>query len=145
MPKATFRILIVDDDPDDLELARLMLRGGPFATEFHAASDGREALAFLRGESPHEGAPRPDLILLDLNMPRMDGRELLKILKRDPKLGSIPVVIFTTSKVAEEIVSCYGLGANGFVRKPMRPEQFGEIKQVIADFRDEAVRRRARA
>ena len=130
MDNRPYTILLVDDDPDDIELTRQMLRGVRFPVEFSAASNGREALAVLRGEAPH-----PDLILLDLNMPVMDGREFLSVLKEDPKLRAIPTVIFSTASVAEQIARCCGLGANGYVKKPMRLAEFDEVKAVIEDFR----------
>ncbi len=141
MPEEPFRILLVDDDDDDVALTREMLLRAKFALEIPSCVNGREALAYLRRAGDYAGAPRPDLILLDLNMPVMDGRELLREVKGDPGLGGIPVVILTSTKAAEEIVACYGLGANGYVNKPMNLSQFSELEQIIADFREAALRR----
>jgi CheY-like chemotaxis protein len=114
-------ILMADDDIDDRELAREALAESRVVNELHAVSDGAELLEFLRHEGAYtdENAPRPDLILLDLNMPKVDGREALAALKNDPKLRSIPVVILTTSRAEEDVVRSYDLGANSFISKPV--------------------------
>jgi CheY-like chemotaxis protein len=112
-------ILMADDDADDRELAREALAESRVLNELHAVSDGAELLEFLRHEGRYADAPRPDLILLDLNMPKLDGREALGALKNDPKLRSIPVVILTTSHAEEDVVRSYDLGANSFISKPV--------------------------
>ena len=107
------RILLVDDSVADVRLTVAALRRAKVANELHHAGDGEQALAFLRNEPPHEGAPRPDLILLDLNMPRMDGRELLVALKRDEALRRIPVVVLTTSADERDVLASYDLSVAG--------------------------------
>lgn len=135
MADETFVILLVDDDADDVELTRQMLLRERPPLELPSAPNGLEALAFLRREGVHAQAPRPDLILLDLNMPVMDGRDFLSVVKGDPAFKSIPVVILTTARAGEEIVASYGLGANGYVNKPMDLDQFAEVARVVEDFR----------
>ncbi|HEV7642048.1 MAG TPA: response regulator [Gaiellaceae bacterium] len=114
-------ILMADDDPDDRELAREALAESRVLNKLHAVNDGAELLDYLHheGRYEHEEAPRPDLILLDLNMPKLDGREALGALKKDPKLRSIPVVVLTTSRAEEDVVRSYDLGANSFISKPV--------------------------
>lgn len=114
-------ILMADDDADDRELAREALAESRVLNELHSVNDGAELLEFLRHEGRYadEDAPRPDLILLDLNMPKLDGREALGALKNDPKFRSIPVVILTTSRAEEDVVRSYDLGANSFISKPV--------------------------
>lgn len=129
-----FTILLVDDDSDDVELTKRVLARLALPLEIHSASNGEEALSLLRGSGRPAAPPRPDLILLDLNMPVMDGRELLSLLKADKELAPIPVVILTTSNAAEEVVNSYGMGASGYVNKPLQLSQFEELKQVVLDF-----------
>lgn len=129
-----FKILLVDDDFSDVELTRQILRKSRVPVQIQSVSNGETALAFLRRENGHALAPRPDLILLDLDMPVMDGRELLRTVKADPSLKFIPVVVLTTFNVAEEIVSSYGLGANAYVNKPMDISQFAQVEQIVEDF-----------
>jgi CheY-like chemotaxis protein len=114
-------ILMADDDADDRELAREALAESRVLNELHVVNDGAELLEFLRHEKRYEkgNAPRPDLILLDLNMPKVDGREALIALKADPDLRSIPVVVLTTSRAEEDVVRSYDLGANSFISKPV--------------------------
>jgi CheY-like chemotaxis protein len=114
-------ILMADDDADDRELAREALAESRVLNDLHAVGDGAELLDFLRhqGRYEHQDTPRPDLILLDLNMPKLDGREALGVLKNDPKLRSIPVVILTTSRAEEDVARSYDLGANSFISKPV--------------------------
>ncbi|MDX6425731.1 MAG: hypothetical protein QOD52_1136 [Gaiellaceae bacterium] len=114
-------ILMADDDADDRDLAREALAESRVLNELHTVNDGAELLEFLHheGRFTHADAPRPDLILLDLNMPKVDGREALGALKKDPKLRSIPVVVLTTSRAEEDVVRSYDLGANSFISKPV--------------------------
>jgi CheY-like chemotaxis protein len=114
-------ILMADDDADDRELAREALAESRVLNKLHAVNDGAELLDYLHheGRYEHEHAPRPDLILLDLNMPKLDGREALGALKNDPKFRSIPVVVLTTSRAEEDVVRSYDLGANSFISKPV--------------------------
>lgn len=114
-------ILMADDDEDDRDLAREALAESRVLNNLHAVNDGADLLQYVRHEGRYtaENAPRPDLILLDLNMPKVDGREALEALKKDPKLRSIPVVILTTSRAEEDVVRSYDLGANSFISKPV--------------------------
>ena len=127
-------VLMVEDSPDDVELAREALREGKLGIGLHVSADGVEGLAFLRREGKHAEAPAPDLILLDLNMPRMDGRELLAEIKADEELARIPVVVLTTSEAERDIVASYKLHANCFISKPVDFEKFIEIVQAIEEF-----------
>jgi len=127
-----FDVLLVEDEPADANLVRVALKESRILCRLHHLSDGVEALAFLRREGElYRTAPRPDLILLDLNMPRMNGQELLRIIKDDLALNTIPVVILTTSDVERDVVASYQLGAAGYVTKPVDIEQFIEaIRQI---------------
>ena len=126
-PTAPFHLLLVEDDPADAGLVRRAVRNCKVISDLHHVQDGVEALEFLRRTGRHAAAPRPDLILLDLNMPRMDGREFLKEMKSDPALRSIPVVVMTTSDVERDIEASYMLGANSFVTKPVEVKDFFDI------------------
>jgi two-component system, response regulator len=127
-------ILLVDDDPDDRYLTKEAFNDSPLVYNVHEAVDGEDGLAFLRREGEHADAPRPDLILLDLNMPRMDGRETLAAIKGDPDLRSIPVVVLTTSKAEQDIVKSYELGANSFIMKPVGFESFTEAMRDLSHY-----------
>jgi chemotaxis family two-component system response regulator Rcp1 len=127
-------ILLVEDNAGDVRLAREGLRECKLLNNLSVADDGVKAMAFLRREGEHAHAPRPDLIMLDLNLPRKDGREVLKEIKEDEKLKQIPVVILTTSKAEEDIVKSYSLHANCYVTKPLAIEQFIEVVQAIETF-----------
>jgi len=127
-------ILLVEDNPADVDLTRLALKDTRMVNRVHVAGDGVEALEFLHQEGPHTSAPRPDLILLDLNMPRMNGRELLAQIKTDPNLRRIPVVILTTSDAETDIVSSYDLHANCFLTKPADLEEFDQVARSIENF-----------
>lgn len=127
-------ILLVEDDPGDVLITREALEQSKLANNLHQVSDGDEALAFLRGEGTHAGAPRPDLILLDLNLPRRDGREVLAEVKADPALRLIPVVVLTTSRAEEDVLRSYDLHANAYVTKPVDFEQFVAVVRQIDDF-----------
>jgi two-component system response regulator len=116
-------VLLVEDDPGDALIASEALERVGKGHRVHAVSDGQEALDFLHGEGGHGGAPRPDLILLDLNMPRMDGREALTLIKSDPAFRMIPVVVFTTSNAETDIQTSYDAHANAYVIKPMELDQ----------------------
>ena len=120
-------ILLVDDDPGDQELTRRALTEGVVRTDLRVVSNGEEALSYLRNEGKYEAAgssPRPDLILLDLNMPRIDGRDVLKEMKSDSRLRNLPVVVLTTSNQEADILRSYDLGCNAFITKPIAPEAF---------------------
>ena len=130
----TVEILLVEDNPADVDLTRETLEFAKIRNRLHAVSDGVEALAFLRREPPHEDAVRPDLILLDLNLPRMDGREVLQALKGDASLRSIPVVVLTSSDAEKDVLKSYDLGANCYITKPVDLDQFADVVRSIEDF-----------
>jgi two-component system, chemotaxis family, response regulator Rcp1 len=127
-------ILLVEDNAGDVRLAREGLRECKLLNNLSVASDGVKALAFLRREGEHAQAPRPDLIMLDLNLPRKDGREVLREIKEDEELRRIPVVVLTTSKAEEDILKSYSLHANCYVTKPLAIEQFIKVVQAIEAF-----------
>jgi two-component system, chemotaxis family, response regulator Rcp1 len=127
-------ILLVEDNPGDVRLTREALQEGKVRNNLYVAPDGVEALRFLRREGEHHGAVRPDLILLDLNLPRKDGREVLEEIKRDASLRSIPVVVLTTSQAEQDICRAYALHANCYVTKPVDLDQFITVVQTIENF-----------
>jgi CheY-like chemotaxis protein len=127
-------ILLVEDNPGDVRLTREGLREGKVRNNLSVVDDGVKALAFLRREGEYAQAPRPDLILLDLNLPRLSGREVLAEIKRDPQFKSIPVVILTSSKAEQDIVKAYELAANCYITKPVDLDQFITVVKSIEDF-----------
>lgn len=127
-------ILMVEDNPGDARLAEEGLKEARVQNHLSIVTDGEQALSFLERRPPHENAPRPDLILLDLNLPRLNGREVLAHIKRDPALRRIPVVILTTSEADEDIVGAYELNVNCYVTKPVDLEAFAEVIRSIEDF-----------
>jgi two-component system, chemotaxis family, response regulator Rcp1 len=127
-------ILLVEDNPGDVRLTREALREGKVHNNLSVVDDGVKALAFLRRQGEYASAPRPDLILLDLNLPRMSGREVLTEVKSDPELKSIPVVVLTTSQAEQDIVRAYELNANCYVTKPVDLDQFITVVKSIEDF-----------
>lgn len=127
-------ILLIEDNAGDARLAREALRDAKVRNHLSWMPDGVEALAFLRREGRHAAAPRPDLILLDLNLPRKDGREVLSELKADPGLKRIPVVILTTSQAEEDVLRAYHLNANCYISKPVDLDQFMKVVKTIEDF-----------
>ena len=127
-------ILLIEDNAGDARLAMEALREAKVHNNLTWLADGSEALAFLRREGKHSGAPRPDLILLDLNLPRMDGRQVLAEIKADPALKRIPVVILTTSQAEEDILRAYNLNANCYISKPVDLDQFIKVVRSIEDF-----------
>jgi chemotaxis family two-component system response regulator Rcp1 len=131
---APIHVLLVEDSPGDVRLTREAFREANGAVHLHVASDGVEALAFLRQEAPYADVPRPDFILLDLNLPRMDGREVLAQIKADDDLRTIPVVILTTSEADADILQSYELNANAYLRKPVTLEAFEKLVKSINDF-----------
>jgi CheY-like chemotaxis protein len=132
VPRATvMEILLVEDSPDDVLFTQEALADAEVPTRLHVARDGEEAMSFLRGEGGHAGAPRPDLVLLDLNMPRKDGREVLAEVKTDPELKSIPVVVLTTSSSDEDINKAYCAHVNSYVRKPVNFDRFVEVVRAL--------------
>ena len=127
-------VLLVEDDPGDVLMTREAFAEHKLRNRLNVVSDGEEALAYLRQEGVHRDAPRPDLILLDLNLPRRDGREVLAEIKSDPELHQIPVVVLTTSEADEDILRSYELHANAYVTKPVDFEKFIEVVRQIDDF-----------
>ena len=130
----SIELLLIEDNPGDVRLAQEGLKEGKILNRLHVARDGEEALAFLRREGGFADAPRPDLILLDLNLPRKDGREVLAEIKADPKLLRIPVVVLTTSEAEEDVLRSYNLHANCYITKPMDLERFIEVIMAIEQF-----------
>ncbi|MFM9966617.1 MAG: response regulator [Planctomycetaceae bacterium] len=127
-------ILLIEDNPADVELTRQCFRESRIPNEVHAASEGDTALAFLRRQGQFAAAPRPDLVLLDLNLPGIDGREILATIKRDPNLRTIPVVILTTSDADDDILEAYRLQANSYLRKPVDLDEFIELANAICEY-----------
>jgi len=127
-------VLLVEDDEDDVLLTQEALKDSKVIVSMAVAPDGDDALKRLRRQPPFEDAPIPDLILLDLNLPRVSGREVLKELKADPVLKKIPVVVLTTSAADTDILKCYDLGANCYITKPVDFEQFQRIIKVVDEF-----------
>jgi chemotaxis family two-component system response regulator Rcp1 len=127
-------ILLVEDNPSDVILTQLAMRQCKLANNMQVARDGEEALQILRGEGQFAGSARPDLILLDLNLPRMDGRELLSVIKSDPVLRTIPVVVLTTSEEERDVVESYALHANAYIAKPIDMDQFVKVVKAVDDF-----------
>ena len=127
-------ILLVEDNPGDVRLTMEALHDGKVRNNLHVAKDGVEAMAFLRQEGPHASAVRPDLVLLDLNLPRKDGREVLAEIKADLELKTIPVVVLTTSTAEQDVLRSYQLQANCYISKPVDLEQFITVVRSIEDF-----------
>ena len=127
-------ILMVEDSPTDAQLTVEALHAAKIVNRLNHVEDGVEAMQFLRQEGPYADAPRPDLILLDLNLPRKDGREVLAELKRDPDLKVIPVVILTTSRSEEDVLRSYQLHANCYITKPVDFTKFMEVVKAIESF-----------
>ena len=127
-------VLLVEDNPGDIRLTREALRTGDVAVSLSVARDGVEALDFLHREGSFATAPRPDIILLDLNLPRKGGREVLSEIKGDPHLKRIPVLVMTTSRADQDIDRAYSLNANCYIAKPMDLDEFLRIVKSIEDF-----------
>jgi len=127
-------ILMVEDNPGDVRLAQEALKDAKVTNNIYVVKDGAEAMAFLRRQDKYADAVRPDLILLDLNLPKKDGREVLAEIKEDRDLKRIPVVILTISKDEEDIIKTYNLHANCYITKPVDLGQFMEVVKAIEDF-----------
>jgi CheY-like chemotaxis protein len=143
-PPQTVEILLVEDDPGDVVITREALALSRIDNNLHHVSDGDEALAFLRRQGSHADAARPDLILLDLNLPRVDGREVLAAIKGSADLRRIPVVVLTTSSAEEDVTSSYDLHANAYVTKPVDFDEFVSAVRQIDDFWFSVVNRPSR-
>lgn len=127
-------ILLVEDNAGDVRLTREALADSKVYSRFHVVSDGLEALAFLHRQPPHQDAVRPDLILLDLNLPKVSGLEVLQSIKTDQRLKVVPVVVLTSSQAERDIATSYHLQANAFVSKPVDLNQFMKVVQAIDNF-----------
>lgn len=127
-------ILLVEDSPADIRLTQEALKGSKIRNHLHIVTDGEEAMDFLQGRGNYAGMPRPDIILLDLNLPRKNGHEVLKEIKEDSEMRRIPVVILTTSDDEHDVLKSYDLYANCYITKPLSLERFGYIVQHIEDF-----------
>ncbi len=130
----SIEILLVEDNPGDVRLTQEVLRDGKLHNNLHVAEDGIEALEFLRRVGSYADAPRPDLVLLDLNLPKKDGREVLAEIKADSNLKRIPVVVLTTSKAEEDVFKAYDLHANCYITKPVDLDQFITVVRSIEEF-----------
>jgi two-component system, chemotaxis family, response regulator Rcp1 len=130
----TIEVLLVEDSPGDVRLTQEAFRDADDSIELNVASDGLEAMSFLRKQGIHVDAPRPDFILLDLNLPKMDGREVLAHIKEDEDLKKIPTVILTTSDADADILASYQLQANCYLKKPVQLEEFESLVKSINEF-----------
>jgi CheY-like chemotaxis protein len=133
-PETPLSVLLVEDDPGDVMIAREALAAGRLSTELHVVTDGVEAMQYLHQDAPYVDAVRPDLILLDLNLPKKSGHEVLQEVKADPELRRIPVVVLTTSQAQEDVAKSYDLHANVHVSKPVDFDQFTDVVRQIDDF-----------
>ncbi len=133
-PASLVEILLVEDNPGDVRLTKEAMKEGKMRNNLSVARDGVEAMAFLRQEGQYADAPRPDVVLLDLNLPKKDGRSVLAEIKADPDLRRIPVVVLTSSKAEEDILNSYDLHANCYVTKPGDLEQFMEVVRSVEGF-----------
>jgi CheY-like chemotaxis protein len=127
-------ILLIEDNPADAELAQIGLRSGKLTNDVHVVIDGEQAMAFLKKQGEFADAPDPDIILLDLNLPGMDGREVLRAIKNDPSLCATPVIVLTTSDAAPDVNGAYASHANAYMTKPVDFEQFHELIQGLQDY-----------
>jgi two-component system, chemotaxis family, response regulator Rcp1 len=130
----SIEVLLVEDSPGDVRLTREAFHEANGAIRLHVASDGIEAMAFLTRQGVHADAPRPDFILLDLNLPKMDGREVLSTIKKDDNLKTIPTIILTTSDAEADILKSYQLQANCYLTKPVHLDEFDAVVKSINDF-----------
>lgn len=133
-PGRPMEILMVEDNPCDVRLTVEAFRDAKVANNMHLAADGEEAIEFLRRKGRHRNAPRPDLILLDLNLPKMNGREVLAEIKADPETRCIPVVVLTTSGDSKDITAAYELHTNAYITKPVDLDRFVTIVKAVEDF-----------
>jgi two-component system, chemotaxis family, response regulator Rcp1 len=134
MRDKTIHVLMVEDDAGDVQLTKEALKDSKLVMDLVVVDDGEKALRLLRRQAPYEDAQRPDLVILDLNLPRVDGRQVLREVKGDPALKQIPIVVVTTSDAEADIEKSYGLGANCYVTKPIGLDQFLKVVRSIEDF-----------
>lgn len=127
-------ILLVEDNPGDVRLTQEILKDGKVNNHLSVVDDGEKAISFLKKQPPYTHAPHPDLVLLDLNLPRKDGREVLEIIKANEQWRRIPVVILTTSRAEEDIIKAYDLHANCYIAKPIDLDQFIKVVKSIEEF-----------
>ncbi len=139
-PAAAIRLLMAEDDPEDQMLVRKAFERSHLTNALAVVGDGEELLDYLHHRGPYADAPRPDLILLDLNMPRMDGREALEVIKADPDLRSIPVVVLTTSSADEDIIRSYDLGVSSYIQKPVTFEKLVDVVTELGRYWFEIVK-----
>lgn len=132
--RTAIQILLIEDDPGDVVMTREALATAKVLNELHVVDNGETAIAFLRREGDFEDVPRPDIVLLDLNLPRLDGREVLALVKADESLRTIPVVVLTTSDAEEDVLRSYDLHANAYVTKPVDFEAFMQVVRQIDEF-----------
>lgn len=128
------QILLVEDSPDDILLTEEALSDAKIANDLHSVMDGEAAMAFLRRQGEHADAPRPDLVILDLNLPRKDGREVLKEIRDDPELTSLPVIVLSTSGAAEDIAGSYAQHVNAYIQKPVDFDEFLRVVRSMEEF-----------
>lgn len=133
-PDSTIEVLLVEDDPGDVLITREALADAKVLHNLHVVDNGEAAVEFLRRSGPYEEVPRPDLIFLDLNLPRLDGREVLAIIKGDEGLRQIPVIVLTTSSIDQDVARSYDLHANAFVTKPVDLDAFMAVVRQVDDF-----------
>ncbi len=133
-PKYAFEILLVEDNPGDVFLTQEALREGQFPHRLSVAEDGEQALRFLRREGAYKNAPQPDLIFMDLNLPKKDGREVLAEVKNDPALRHIPVIVLTMSEADQDVARAYKLHANCYLTKPIQMDDFLNMIRSVEDF-----------
>ena len=130
----TIEVLLIEDSPGDVRLTQEAFREAAPSIQLHVVCDGVDAIAFLRREGHHENAPRPDFILLDLNLPKMDGREVLARIKLDENLKTIPTIVLTTSAAEADILKSYQLQANCYLTKPVRLDEFEAVVKSVSEF-----------
>lgn len=129
-----FNVLLIEDNPGDVRLTQEAIKEGNKEINLEVVMDGVEAIKYLRKQEQYEHVPKPDLILLDLNLPKWDGREVLKEIKADNELKRIPVLVLTTSNAEQDVINCYDLHANCYINKPVDFDRFFEIIRKIEDF-----------
>jgi CheY-like chemotaxis protein len=134
MEAGPIQILLVEDNPNDIVLTREALRDAKIANELHAVTDGESAMAYLRGEGEYAGRQCPDVILLDLNLPRMNGREVLREIRADEALKRLPVLVLSTSGAAEDILGAYDDHVNAYIQKPVDFDEFIEAVRALEGF-----------
>jgi CheY-like chemotaxis protein len=128
------QILLVEDSPDDILLTEEALSDAKIANDLHPVMDGEAAMAFLRREGEHAGAPRPDLVILDLNLPKKDGREVLEEIRQDPALTALPVIVLSTSAAVEDVAGSYAQHVNAYIQKPVDFDEFLRVIRSMEEF-----------